>query len=369
MKTMFSRYCAFALLLGAMGLSPGIARGQNTSQKKLIEMGWNMPKTSTLPRDLAKLEASPFDGVILSAIGWEGKDRLDLYKLFWGVKEMTKPQFQSAVDNLKATPFKRLTDNFLRLNVGGGNVDWFDDAGWRVIISNAELAAWICKEGNLKGILFDTEQYQNKVFSYRDRPQNKTRGFEEYSDQAQRRGRELSRAITAIKPDAVLFFTYATSLLPVKKVKDPTGLTGAPYGLLPAFIDGMLEGADPRATFCDGMESSYTFRDQSEFSGLKTTAREARILSRSKSLYDSRMTYGYGLWLDSGGAQYKWDPDKPDQNFFTPAAFQCSLERALQATDKYVWIYSQKVNWWTGEGMSPVYLNAIKEARQKAGLP
>lgn len=328
-----------------------------------------MPKTMYLPRDLAKLEASPFDGVVLNVIGWEDKDRLDLYTLFWGVRKLTKTQFESAVNNLKATPFKRLTDNFLRVNVGGGDVDWFDEAGWKTILANAELAAWICKEANLKGILLDTEQYKYKVFSYKDRPQNQARFFEEYSDQAHRRGRELARAITAIKPDTVFLFTYATSLLSVKNYQDPSSLNAAPYGLLPAFVDGFLDGADPKATICDGMESSYTFKEQAEFDGLKRAARDAQKFSRTKRKYDSRMTYGFGLWLDYQWTQYGWDPQNPQKNFFSPEAFQKSLERALKTSDRYVWIYSQKINWWTGEGMSPAYLDAIKAARQNAGLP
>jgi hypothetical protein len=174
--------------------------------------------------------------------------------------------------------------------------------------------------------------------------------------------------MTAVKPDMVFLFTYATSMLTTKGYQEAT-LSASNYGLLPAFVDGMLEGADPQATLCDGLEPAYIFKEQSQFDNLKRIVREARKFSQAKSKYDSRLTVGFGLWLDSGGTEYGWDPNKPNKNFFSPEEFQKSLERALKTTDKYVWIYSQKINWWTGAGMSPLYLDAIKEARRKAGLP
>ena len=43
---------------------------------------------------------------------------------------------RNAIDDLKATPFRRLTERFLRVNVTPGKVDWFDDQAWAVVLQN-----------------------------------------------------------------------------------------------------------------------------------------------------------------------------------------------------------------------------------------
>ena len=37
----------------------------------------------------------------------------------------------------------------------------------------------------------------------------------------------------------------------------------------------------------------------------------------------------------------------------------------MYSADEYVWCYSEKMNWWTGEGIPPGLPEAITSARQK----
>ena len=43
-----------------------------------------------------------------------------------------------------------------------------------------------------------------------------------------------------------------------------------------------------------------------------------------------------------------WHPEDFSKNYFTPQQLRTSLNLALESTDKYVWIYSQRINWWDG---------------------
>jgi hypothetical protein len=42
---------------------------------------------------------------------------------------------------------------------------------------------------------------------------------------------------------------------------------------------------------------------------------------------------------------------------------------ALGATDRYVWIYSERPRWWTAERLPPAYVEALTRARQTKPTP
>lgn len=358
----------FAAMLLAGTLT---AQAQDKPSPKLIKWGWDEPSTIDLRKNIAKMEEAPFDGVVLTTIGWENPRRIDLYKQFWGKEAFTQTQFKDAVHDLKTIPFKRFTDNFMRLNVTPGDVDWFDDAAWEAIVKNGELAAWICKEGNLKGIMFDTEQYQKKLFYYAEWPYRGKRTFDEYSDQARKRGKELAQAMAAIKPDIIYMFTFGTSVFEVKN----TWLGGQPpptyseYGLLPPFIDGMMDGANAKTSFVDGLEVAYTAKNKARFEELKKSVQASGKHTDNRRRYESKMSTAFGLWMDCGSSTNGWDPVNTKKNFFQPDEFQNVLESALRTTDKYVWLYVEKINWWKNIGLSQPYIDAVKNAREKLGMP
>ena len=59
----------------------------------------------------------------------------------------------------KGVQVSAVTDNFLIFNANPGNVDWFDDAGWKNIVDHWRIAAWIVRQSGFKGICFDPEPY------------------------------------------------------------------------------------------------------------------------------------------------------------------------------------------------------------------
>ena len=109
----------------------------------------------------------------------------------WGKRAFTIEELQPAIDDMKATKFTKMTENFLRFNTAPSKdawskEDWFGD--FEGILSNARLAGRIAKEGGARGILFDIEQYVAPLFAYRQQREAKTKSWDEYAAQVRLRG-------------------------------------------------------------------------------------------------------------------------------------------------------------------------------------
>ncbi len=105
---------------------------------------------------------------------------------------------------------------------------------------------------------------------YDAQPQRDRHSFADYQEQGRRRGREVVAAVAAEHPDIAVPTYFIYGGLP----GDPEAAAGARlevdiYGLLPAFVEGMLAASTPSVTIVDGTESAYTF---SELSQLQTAA-------------------------------------------------------------------------------------------------
>jgi hypothetical protein len=52
------------------------------------------------------------------------------------------------------------------------------------------------------------------------------------------------------------------------------------------------------------------------------------------------------------------------KNYFSPAEFETAVRSALQVSDGYVWIYSERPKWWTKEMLPQAYVKALAIARK-----
>ena len=95
------------------------------------------------------------------------------------------------------------------MNAQPGSVDWFDDAGWKVIVDHWRTVAWVAKQGGLKGMLFDGEPYTPpyRQFDYAAQENRNKHTFTEYYNKARQRGREVMNAVSGEYPD-ITIMTY-----------------------------------------------------------------------------------------------------------------------------------------------------------------
>lgn len=374
-----TRSLVASILIGSLTL---------TGCTALIEWGWDEPDQTFLKAHIATIERKPFDGVVLhltvpgvppglANFSWHLYD----HRYQWD-------EVRPAVEELKAVPFRRFRHNFLRVNLNPVDrpLDLLDDHAWETVFSNLRLAAMIARETGLKGLMVDPEAYVPKfnVFDYGRRTARET-SLEVYRSAAFQKGRQAAAALGETAPDLVLLFAFAYSF----PCGSPMRQADKSYGLLPAFIDGILVAKPPEMVVIEGHESSYPFRYCPQFQEAYRRLRaECRRLSLVPERYDRDLRIGFGIWLDNESTQpctpYRKE-GKPcpwaDPNLYPaearhrvdPQTFQEAVAAALDLTDGYVWIYSEEPKWWTaaqpdGANLPAEFVEAIERARGAAAV-
>ncbi len=334
-------------------------------EKKLIEWGWDEPNPAFMRENAKQMDTYGFDGVIFHTEPYYQGRAYTFDWQAWGAIPFEYEGFAQIIEDLKAAhaQLRQMTHNFLRLNVCPGDVDWFDDEAFGVVIHNARLGARVAKEGGCKGIMFDVEQYKARVWAYEAQVHKDTKSFAEYEAVAQKRGRQFMLAMQDAYPDIILMMTYGYNI---------TGARGDPdadrsmfsYGLLKGFLDGMYDAATGRTTIVDGFEEAYSFRTHREFVNARKHVFEKLLPAAAnprKYLKHGRMAFG--VWMDNTSGVQPWDPDDIEKNYFLPDEIEYSVFSGLDVADNYVWLYTEQPRWWTNERLPQGYLDAIKRVR------
>jgi len=340
----------------------GAAFGQEASRdKKLIEWGWDEPDTKFIRENIQRMEELPFDGLIFHVLSSKGGN---LVWEMWGTRRFELAEFQHAIDDLKATPFRRLNDRFLRVNVSPGTVDWFDDQAWAVVLQNYTVAAQVAKQGGCRGFMFDVEQYESHLFDYRRQLHRETKPFAEYQAKVRQRGQEWMKAVGGQFPDLTVLLTFGYSIAqPSGGAKDRSEVS---YGLLADFLDGMLDACPAETKIVDAWEGAYTYKQEDQFRNAYDTIKvKSADWSAVPERYRRHVQAGFGLWMDCRWRQVGWNVDDFAKNHFTPEAFENSVRLALKTSDQYVWIYTEQPRWWTREKLPQAYIEAVRAAQAK----
>jgi hypothetical protein len=352
---------AVAVTVGLLVLTP-LGR---TPQKKLLQWGWDEPDTAYLREHLREMERSPFDGCVFGVrFGPDGSGGSFSWQ-FWGRRRFAQEELAGAFADLRTLQPRRFSDNFLRINVTPGDLDWFDD--FTPVVENARLAARMARAGRARGVLLDVEQYQHRLFDYAAQASAPARGWEAYAAQARLRGQELMTAFQDSYPDLSVFLTFGYTLPWVLSEEGRRPLAETPYGLLAPFLDGMLEGARGRTRLVDGFELSYGFKEAVHFADARQMF-EMRVLPvvGAPDVYFRRFRLAFGLWLDYDWRRLGWSSTAVKWNYFSPAAFEMALGVALRETDEYVWVYAETPRWWDRPESSARVPNAYVSALRLA---
>ena len=148
------------------------------------------------------MEKQPFDGVVLEVTGRTAEGKPCPAAAAFCNQKWQRAWFQTNVDQLRACKCTRFTDNFITIGANPGDVDWFDDAGWRQIVEHWRIAAWLAKQSGCKGLLFDPEPYTppHSQFSYAAQPGGSTQ-FKSMRQKARQRGRQIMQAVVEEYPE------------------------------------------------------------------------------------------------------------------------------------------------------------------------
>jgi hypothetical protein len=346
-------------------------------EKYLIEFGWDEPTTGFMKGHVGEMEKMPFDGTVfhLEAANADGSVG-NFMNEFWGRRAFTDQELKGAEENLRGTRFEKFRENFLRVNVVPGDLDWFDD--FSAVVNNARQAGRIASAAGAAGILFDIEQYNGPLWRYAKQAHVKEHSWEEYERQVEGRGGEVMRAfeegwkVGGSQRPLVVFQTYGYSLPYMQAEGDRGKLEGHGYGLLAPFMDGMYGAAGDGVMIVDGGEFAYAYKEAKEFQ----EAREMVLgkvagFVKDREKYLKHTSFGLGLWMDYDWRKKGWDEKDGGKNYFTPGEFEKSLEMGLKSADEYVWVYTEKPKWWTAgggaTGMAQEYIEAVRRAKESVG--
>jgi len=377
--------------------------------KKIIKCGQDMPDARYLRQHIREMERLPFDGVVIDLTAEVDGKRERLWLRWFGPELIGEELLAESIADLKATDFKRFTDNFLWISSQSGHKpapSWWDDEAWEKIVANMTLAAHVARECSLKGILLDVEQYGVRAWSQymmrfdfsdphvqelamvRRGQIERAHTYDEFASAARKRGRDIMQAMCDEYPDITLLVIPGLHHTAKRRIgrgqykvpdEELEGLASSDYGVLAPFADGLLEGAGPRAVIIDGCEDTYPFTLNKRFADARATIENARDTSAVPDLYRHKMKIGFGLMLDYEYALYGWHTEAKEltRNHFSPLDFENALYFAMLNSDRYVWIWNElkgAVFWEDsrGSGAKPnvpkAYLNAIKRARNSRDL-
>jgi hypothetical protein len=339
----------------ALGTFAGAATAGRPT-KKLIEFGWDQPDTVMLRRNGAKMEATtPFDGVIF-AVRFQAEGKLYTHSSVFSPIAWKREWLAGPLADLKACHFRQFTDNFIRINADPGTLDWADDAAWAATASNAAQLAWLAKATGTKGICFDPEAYMKPQFQW---DKSKGLSFAESAALARKRGAQLMRAMAQEYPKLTFFGLYLFSLdSSIALTADlEAKLKTDGYGLWPAFVNGLLDGAPRSVRLVDAAETTYGADGRMPYVELYRLVKNPqsmllRLLApENRSKYARQVSSGFGFFLNCyvvpPGSQWYIAPHPGETRL---QQLQKNLQSALEVADEYVWIYGEKWRWWdTGE--------------------
>jgi hypothetical protein len=352
----------------SLAVPPSMARADRpASAVKMIEYGWDTPGPQFVRDHIGDMERRPFDGVVM--------------RLPHGGGDVFRPEawdadtLGSQLAILREIQWQAFDSNFLAM-YATSSMDWYDDDDWRVVLQHAAFMARAARAGRSRGLMFDPEPYGASPWTYAQQAHATVHTFGEYEVVVRERGRAFMRALQQEYPglDVLTFYSYSYFLragaAPDLKARE-TALKNQAWGLLPAFLDGMLDVADSDTHIIDGQAQSYYSERPEDFAKGAADVRERAFPYVGSELWDK-----YARHVEGGQPLY-WDwifgyfkrptPSLGDGSSSERRARLAEHHAyyAMKSADRYVWVYSEKMNWWTGENLPPGAEDALRSARRK----
>lgn len=103
----------------------------------------------------------------------------------------------------------------------------------------------------------------------------------------------------------------------------------------------------------------------------QTITIDAAGLSVDRSRYRQFLSPAFGIWLDFDWQKKGWNPADLERNHFSPHRLESSLRTAIEQSDEYVWIYTEKPRWWSEKGsvdLPKPYVDKIRQVRRTLSL-
>jgi len=322
-------------------------------QKKIVAFGWEFGQVSTISNLLLyadAFDATPLDGVgiMLSEIpcsdGLLLSTRHILHDRPWKYSEVSHlvPQLK------KLTAHRSMRECFIgSLRSPTNRIDWTDDAAWARIANNLAVTARLAKEGGLRGLSIDHEDYFRQEQYFR---QSGEMPFDELAALVRRRGRELFAGVFREYPDVTLIsFWLLSQNTSYFGSRDPAAAARSAGDLWPSLMNGIFDVMPPGAKFIDGDERSYRYEAEThDFVRATHQQRDGAlplVAPENRAKFLSQMRPGCSIFLDmyvnpTNSIWYRGPVDGSRLNHL-----ERNLHEALSAAGEYVWFWGQAHTW------------------------
>jgi hypothetical protein len=302
------------------------------------------------------MEQMPFDGltVAMPSLGSQVQRQ----------SPVSYEQFKQALAPMAGIHFTRLKHNFVMVyNTPGG--DFFGD--WSVPTQNFANLARAAHEAGFEGIFYDNEEYFGRTSDWPNGCPDHT--LQQCQAQVMLRGQQVMQAMRAQWPAVRVMTTFGAW---VSEPQTYSHLSGTvPYNdiawaneLMGPFDVGLVAGAaGSDAEVIDGGEI-YTARTPSQFSTIRSwqndgmAASSPLIPSALKPVWSSTVSSAFGVY------DQPWIGVPMDSSIWTS-----TIANALAGTEQYVWLYTERYDWWgSGWPTTPVPAAWVDATRRARGL-
>lgn len=326
---------------------------------------------------------------------------LDLGFGFQGIGRKVVPDVSAAVLVAAQLPGVGLVQNYQILRPAIEFVDWTDDALFVEAERSFETMARGIRLAGLRGVFLDHQIYGTpNAWSLAEQPTVSTLSAMEAL--VRHRARGLMAAFVRGYPNAEWILEWGTSELWRQVCYENATLSTHPYGLYPAFIEGMRD-ALPSGALVDGYLPAYPSRDPRDFETLSHLIAGRRD-ALERSWRSGIVTHWYGTGPENGPRRW---PDAPVRTcddatsqrlsvpmrvgfgilpeygqlpfdlvavglsgaVFEPTRLADTLAAAMRQSESIVWLRAELFSFWPQADGLPlypqVYRDAVAEARQQ----
>ncbi len=349
-------FASAALALGAGAMTPG------GIEKKYVGLLFDVMKTTPsnvlANADQFAKHAPYLDGVALAlhdipAVAPDGGVvTAQLTSVMHPTDRWTRDAVKDQIPILKKisqTP--GLSENFLLFwitpRMRDERLDWADDKAWANFAENMAVVSWLAKEGGMKGLMLDPEEYASAM-QYIHMPQDPP--FEECAKLARQRGREVFSRVFKEFPDAVVFslwfFAKFGAWMESGRITTPDIYAADSGELAQYFYNGMIDVMPPEARAVDGCEhysgSSTDYSYMIDYVKQSTTAL-AFVAPENWAKFRSQFLFSNTHYLD----MYTLNANPKSHWYHGPVNgsrlehLRLNLEQSLRVATEYVWIYGE----------------------------
>lgn len=357
--------------------------------KKLVEFSWASPTTREYDDNMELYDSGPFDGISVKLSKEVGGGNIFMVDDFKSISEEAREKELEIILHISGKT--KLKDNFLVL-YGASQIDWFSDKDWKDAETYVRWAANLARIGNFKGIIWDPEPYKpgKNPWKMSEQPERDNRSFYDYYLQVRKRGAQFIQAIQDEFPGVTLlslrefsdFQTaspFSQAILPLKNLKRArSDLEDAWWALHLPFTIGVLDAIEEDVTFIDGNEEAYYYTSAIEYYKVRNEIyNDTRALIPAGMHQKFKSSYHIGHAVSTDYIAGNWAgllngfpySLSGQGAVITPEEralwFEHNLYYALENADEYVWLYSEDMNWWTGEKVPEGFPEALTRARNK----